>query len=382
MYWNSSKRLIIYFLYLFPISLMAQYDSLRVELNKENFSAKDTISITARFQNNGYEIGKGTLFLKILDQNGHFWNMRWPILNGVCEADLVIPDSFPGSSLTLYFGATRQFFNIYGFVKKPAKLKNLQAFLLTEGKEWLQENITLNESMEFEYKDRLFQNEATILFKLPKGNNDDLDIGIVTLLDSPLVVSAFQDMEIVVGNYKKTGSDMSRISFQAIDSFINAREKMLAPVIVTAKKLTKAQQFNEKYTSGMFKSIDERTFDLLEDKSALSNNTIMDYIKGRVAGLRVLVDPTGVGTITWRNGPVYFYLDEMRVDFQTVSMIPISEVAIIKAFPPPFYGNPFGEGGAIAIYTKRGEFYGDQNRHSFRIHGYTPQLSMLKSKSE
>ncbi len=372
----------ITFLLFTVVNTFAQGDSLSITLNKKAFSVKDTIAITAQFNNNGFPIGKGTLFLKILDQNGRFWNMRWPILNGVCEADLVIPDSFPGSSLNLYFGATRQFFSIYGFVKKPAKLKNLQAFLLTEGKDWLQESIALNQSMEFEYKDRLFQNEATILFKLPKGNSDDLDIGIVTLLDSPLVVSAFQDIEILVGNYQKTGTDLSRISFQAIDSFINAREKMLAPVIVTAKKLTKAQQFNEKYTSGMFRSIDERTYDLLEDKSALSNNTIMDYIKGRVAGLRVLVDPTGVGTITWRNGPVYFYLDEMRVDFQTISMIPISEVAIVKAFPPPFYGNPFGEGGAIAIYTKRGEFYGDQNRHSFRIHGYTPQISILKNKFE
>ncbi len=43
----------------------------------------------------------------------------------------------------------------------------------------------------------------------------------------------------------------------------------------------------------------------------------------------------------------------MRVSAQDVANIPVSDIAIVKAYPPPFMGAP-GSGGGLAIYTRRG----------------------------
>ena len=56
-------------------------------------------------------------------------------------------------------------------------------------------------------------------------------------------------------------------------------------------------------------------------------------------------------------------------------MIPVADVAIIKLFPPPFFGNPGGGGGGIAVYTKRGGLTDDGFKNAFKVTGYTPLVS-------
>ena len=53
---------------------------------------------------------------------------------------------------------------------------------------------------------------------------------------------------------------------------------------------------------------------------------------------------------------IYFYLNEMTVDMDALIHIPMSEIAFIKVFNTPFMGAPGGGfGGAIAVYTKKGD---------------------------
>ncbi|MDO9373308.1 MAG: hypothetical protein Q7T76_02765 [Ferruginibacter sp.] len=51
----------------------------------------------------------------------------------------------------------------------------------------------------------------------------------------------------------------------------------------------------------------------------------------------------------------------------------MTDIAIVKAYPPPFFGAPGGNGG-IAIYTRRGGEgnYLPANRRVFKVSGYTP----------
>jgi hypothetical protein len=84
---------------------------------------------------------------------------------------------------------------------------------------------------------------------------------------------------------------------------------------------------------------------------------ILNYLQGRVAGLLIRNSGYGDATATWRNGPVIFYIDEMRVDIQTAIMVPVSDIAIVKAFPPPFFGNNlWGRGCHCYLYKKGGIF--------------------------
>jgi hypothetical protein len=58
----------------------------------------------------------------------------------------------------------------------------------------------------------------------------------------------------------------------------------------------------------------------------------------------------------------------------------MNDIAIVKAFPPPFFGAPGGgNGGGIAVYTKRGgeNRFLPGNRTVFKIKGYTPLAARL-----
>jgi hypothetical protein len=56
----------------------------------------------------------------------------------------------------------------------------------------------------------------------------------------------------------------------------------------------------------------------------------------------------------------------------------MTDIAIVKAYPPPFFGAP-GGGGGIAIYTRRGgeANYLPANRQVFKVRGYTPSATVL-----
>ena len=79
----------------------------------------------------------------------------------------------------------------------------------------------------------------------------------------------------------------------------------------------------------------------------------------RVAGLQI----TGSGqqmSMSWRGGTPSLYLNEMMGDLSLVQNTPMTDVAMIKVFRPPFMGGfGGGSGGAIAVYTKKGKAAND-----------------------
>ena len=56
----------------------------------------------------------------------------------------------------------------------------------------------------------------------------------------------------------------------------------------------------------------------------------------------------------------------------------MTDIAIVKAYPPPFVGAP-GSGGAVAIYTRRGDEITNlpAGRQVFKVRGYTPSSTVL-----
>jgi hypothetical protein len=133
------------------------------------------------------------------------------------------------------------------------------------------------------------------------------------------------------------------------------QQTTLKEVIVTAKRKTRLEEMDDLYTSGLFRGNDAILFDLVNDPRALSSFTVFDYLQGRVAGLQIVGALTQSPSAIWRGSPVGFFLNEMPSDAQSMSAIPMSDVAYIKTFRPPFFGSAFSNGGgAIAVYTKRG----------------------------
>lgn len=131
--------------------------------------------------------------------------------------------------------------------------------------------------------------------------------------------------------------------------------KTLEAVTVRSRARSKSQQLDAKYASGLFAGGDAYTFDMTEDPFATGARDIFQFLQGRVPGLQVnSAGPSGA-TLTWRQATPTLYLDEMPVDASMLAGIPVTDIAYVKAFRPPFFGAPGGgAGGAIAIYTKKG----------------------------
>jgi hypothetical protein len=115
---------------------------------------------------------------------------------------------------------------------------------------------------------------------------------------------------------------------------------------------------NEEYCTGMFKTIEGTYFDMLNDRNAISASSylnILDWLQGRVAGLQVHTGQSNVRIPYIRNSRAGIYVDEMLVSPSFLNMLSVSDIAMIKIIKGPFAGGFGGPGGAVAIYTIRGE---------------------------
>jgi hypothetical protein len=137
-------------------------------------------------------------------------------------------------------------------------------------------------------------------------------------------------------------------------NFDEKKVQTLATVQVTGRQKTKTEKLEEQYVSGLFTG-DGNSFVPDDDPSAVSALSVFTYLQGKVAGLQI---STGGGqtTLNWRGGPPALFLDEMQQqDPSMLESMPMSSVALIKVFRPPFFGAiGGGSNGAIAVYTKKG----------------------------
>lgn len=122
------------------------------------------------------------------------------------------------------------------------------------------------------------------------------------------------------------------------------------------KTISREEQLNDEYCSPLFKTAHGSIFDFTDDVTAQGYSNILYWLQGRVAGLNIYTSRTGVAVPVIRNQRATVYLDEMPVQLSTVDMLSVADIAMIKIIKSPFGGNMmYGSGGAVAIYTFRGE---------------------------
>lgn len=136
-------------------------------------------------------------------------------------------------------------------------------------------------------------------------------------------------------------------------SKFNTNGNVLQGVTVRTRVKSRAQELEDKYASGLFKGGDGYSFDLTGN-SVSGYYDIFTYLQGKVPGLRI----TGSGAtanISWRQSPTSLFLNEMPGDVSMLSSINVNDIAYVKVIRPPFMGSfGGGAGGAIAVYTKKG----------------------------
>jgi hypothetical protein len=149
--------------------------------------------------------------------------------------------------------------------------------------------------------------------------------------------------------------------------------KTLEGVKVKGYQKSALQKLDEQYTSGLFTSGNGFSFDVANDPFAIPGQTVMEYLRNKVAGLQISTNGAQESA-TWRGNETDVFLNESNTDFSALQSINMSDVALIKVFRPPFFGVAGGgAGGAIVVYTKKGG--GDNSRVKgldfTSIYGYT-----------
>ena len=355
--------------------------ALDIQLNKNILQPGDSLQVTIEVSPDQAAVRQqspATVELIIENDQGQRTRLRWPLIDGAASGTLYLPDSLKAGSYQLMAGLQQRFFEVTGQVRNTKDISRLQAMLLTKKGNWDEQAIPVAPDGSFLINNWLFEDNALLAFSNSNNQKQTLDIRISTRLDSSNSALAVAGRTFFVGTPSPTQQ-------QSIDRPVDVPElafkdnaNLLPAVLIRTTTKSRAQQFNEEYASGLFKAGDERVLSIMDDPAALGSINILNYLQGRVAGLQINQSGFNGGSASWRGGPVAFFLDEMRVSSQVIAGIPVSDIAIVKAYPPPFMGS-FGGGAGIAIYTRRGgeSLFLPANRQVFRIRGYTPAAVRL-----
>lgn len=175
--------------------------------------------------------------------------------------------------------------------------------------------------------------------------------------------------------YDTTGTaHHSMLASKSLELMNIERGHVMKTVVIQTTKKPAVQVIDEKYTSGLFKGGDSYQFDLVNDPLTGGYMDIFSYLQGRVAGLQIN-STSNPPTLSWRGGSPAVYLDEIQTEIDMISNVPVTDIAYVKVFRPPFMGGYGGANGAIAIYTRKG---GDQTTSkgggltANTVAGYTP----------
>jgi hypothetical protein len=212
-------------------------------------------------------------------------------------------------------------------------------------------------------KNKVLTSKAVIDMKnnfLKKGPDFSKD-------EQPPLIFPLQDQATLDKNLQSAQKNIDQKESQR-------KVQTLEGVVVKAKQKSREEKMDEEYSSGMFRGGNGYTFITEGDPSANGAMTVLTYLQGKVPGLQISVFGTRA-TLAWRGGSPTLFVNEMQSDVQMIQNTPMSDVAMIKVFRPPFFGaSGGGAGGAIAVYTKKG---GSSNENVkgldfAKIPGYTP----------
>lgn len=367
------------------LTVAAQAQSrLDIRFNKSILQPGDSLFVTVSSKNGPAGepvLPLATLEVIIESEQGLRTRLRWPVINGEASGVLYLPDSLPRGKYTMLAGLQQRFFEVSGKIQDADDIGSIQAMLLTKTGDWEQQEIPVEPDGSFNIQNWLFEDNALVAFSRIKNSDGPLDIRLITQLDSAYKPLAVGGRTFYVGNpTSATRQALGKTIDVLPESTFADQASILPAVIVQSTYKSAAQQFDEEYSSGLFRSGDEHLISVMDNPSALAYPNIYSYLQGRVAGLQISTFGLNGGSAVWRGSPVTFFLDEIRVSPQQIANTPMSDIAIVKVFAPPFFGAPGGgAGGGIAIYTRRGDEAGylPLSKHVFRVKGYTPFVTTL-----
>ena len=346
-------------------------DTIQVKFSKLSFSAKDSIEFSCTIPDHatkGLSAATVNVWIQNVD-NGQIWKFRYPILNGVLDAALAIEGSIPPGKYAVNFILQKGLFRVQGIIKNNYSHNTLNYLAQMKGDKKMFNTVEVGSTGNFLLKNILFEDQALFVFTPGKKvKKNDLFIDVVTPLDSAFTPLAIYTQIIDVKPELRSGNETSQpYTFNFEKTLQNS---ILPEVVIVHKGKKKVTQYDDLYSTGLFKDDNARVFDGMDDTEIMTYMDIPSFLVTKIPGLSVSSDGN---LMIWRNEPVMVYIDEFRMEQGDPIYITPSEVAMIKVYNPPAAVNGgFSFGGAVAIYTKRGSFETNATRKfKFIFKGYT-----------
>ncbi len=249
---------------------------------------------------------------------------------------------------------------VYGLSPTQLKDKSLTAIFKTGRSGGTFLSIPLDKTGRFNVDGMYFFDTARIYYQINNDKDKRLTSAASFSFNNGFEKSPSAAYKLLEAQYFNLHPDIATLQKNAkqsalfLSSIAMEKTKTLEAVVVKGKQKSIAEKLDEQYATGLFSGGQARVFALEDDPFAQSAISILDYLHSKVPGLQIT---TGAGgsSATRRGSAVALFLNELQSDADMVQNTPMSDVAMIKVFDPPFIGaTGGGPGGAIAVYTKKG----------------------------
>ena len=363
----------------FTHAAIGQQAKLSVGINKEWLQPDDTLEISATYQLGDKKLPPATLALTLRQNDGpKQWQLRWPMIDRLSEASIVLPENMPAGKYTLYMAVQPRFFRVYGTVFSQPPLKELDGSIVSGlGQKDLKIPV---EKGTFTIKNILFENDAMLVLR-PAWAKWVPAISIEAWLDSAYSPVAATAKEIAVG-LNPDSATLRKINsaeaWQMANRFADPWHSFRS---LDSMGLSPLQQFDSLYVPAAFKQNVDTVFNCMENP-AWSQARDIDAFLGKALPGFGKADITEYPIEARYNGNRYtYYLDGFLLTNRQLQEVRLADIAMIKIMRPPFY--PFkgqsrmGNGG-VALFSRRGRFtVPDEFNHTYRLKGYQPQVYEL-----
>ena len=364
-----------------PVFAQSENDSISINLSKPVYLQGDSLELRIYYPNYINKKLKSATAHIWIDHLGtkQRWKFRYPMIEGEVNAALKISEQIPSGNYAISCLIQSGFYRMQGQVIEREKQDTFINYMMrTSTKQMMVDRVKVDAKGFFTMKPMLFQDTASFYFspaKKPKKNY--LAILLKTPVDSAFEPAAMQTSFFNIG---KPGEFIDK----KIDYSLSLDDPELGGdlpnVTVYTKAKSKMQQYEESYTSGLFKNDNAYVFDGLENDELAQSQSLAWFLQQKVPGLNVAIDSANNEVFKWREEICSIFIDEFEVMPGEQMMVFPRDIAMIKVFRPPFqYSSTTGFGGAIAIYTKKGKFVDNNGaKFSFILKGYTAFDSVWK----
>ena len=217
----------------------------------------------------------------------------------------------------------------------------------------------------FKLDSMFFTGNNRLLFSDPRGNKSSY-IEVTMSADSLSRSFPLKPMEKMLTLADPTSIEALRKFTNDYDEIQKASGLMMDGVTIKGtRKKTPAQEVEAKYTSALFAGIAEHVIDLVNTKEVIPQRNIFEYIQARIPGIDMVITPENRYMLFYRGRtsfrervPMMFYLNEVRVDDVSISIIRASDISLIKVYSHFVGAEGNAPGGVLSVYTKKGEDVG------------------------